>query len=248
MPPRRAAALVEPAVLSQQLMAQLENSEPVTVAKANIKSRVHRRIYMDYIGVKRYGADGRPSGEIRFVGLFTSEAYDRPAFEVPLIRRKAERVLKAAETLGLSTSGYNEKRLKNILETYPRDELFQMTEQDLLRIARGILHLADRPRVKLFTRDDPFDRFISVLLYSPREIYQSKMQKGRRTNPGQRLWRQGQRALSLYQRVAAVVHPLHYRRGTRRSSVAPDIGDRRSRYRSHDAVVAAKDRRSGARP
>ncbi len=167
----------EPAVLSQQLLTQLENSEPVTVAKANIKSRVHRRIYMDYIGVKRYGADGKPSGEIRFVGLFTSEAYDRPAFEVPLIRRKAERVLKAAETLGLSTSGYNEKRLKNILETYPRDELFQMTEQDLLRIARGILHLADRPRVKLFTRDDPFDRFISVLLYIPREIYQSQMQK-----------------------------------------------------------------------
>ena len=167
----------EPAVLSQQLLTQLENSEPVTVAKANIKSRVHRRIYMDYIGIKRYGADGRPSGEIRFVGLFTSEAYDRPAFEVPLIRRKAERVLKAAETLGLSTSGYNEKRLKNILETYPRDELFQMTEQDLLRIARGVLHLADRPRVKLFTRDDPFDRFISVLLYIPREIYQSQMQK-----------------------------------------------------------------------
>ncbi len=167
----------EPAVLSQQLLTQLENSEPVTVAKANIKSRVHRRIYMDYIGIKRYGADGKPSGEIRFVGLFTSEAYDRPAFEVPLIRRKAQRVLKAAETMGLSTSGYNEKRLKNILETYPRDELFQMTEQDLLRIARGVLHLADRPRVKLFARDDSFDRFISVLLYIPREIYQSQIQK-----------------------------------------------------------------------
>ncbi|HTN42157.1 MAG TPA: NAD-glutamate dehydrogenase domain-containing protein, partial [Asticcacaulis sp.] len=73
--------------------------------------------------------------------------------------------------------GYNEKRLKNIVETYPRDELFQMTEQELLRIARGILHLSDRPRVRLFTRVDPFDRFISVMLYIPREIYQSQMQK-----------------------------------------------------------------------
>jgi len=164
----------EPAVLSQQLMAQLENSEPVTVAKANIKSRVHRRIYMDYIGVKRYGADGKPSGEVRFVGLFTSEAYDRPAFEVPLIRKKAEHVLHEAAALGLQ-GGYNEKRLKNIVETYPRDELFQMTEEELLRIARGILHLSDRPRVKLFTRIDPFDRFISVMLYIPREIYQSQI-------------------------------------------------------------------------
>jgi len=166
----------EPAVLSQQLMTQLENSEPVTVAKANIKSRVHRRIYMDYIGIKRYGADGRPSGEIRFVGLFTHEAYDRPAFEVPLVRRKAQHVLKEAAALGL-IGGYNEARLKNIVETYPRDELFQMSEDDLLRIARGILHLSDRPRVKLFTRNDPFDRFISVMLYIPREIYQSQMQK-----------------------------------------------------------------------
>ncbi len=166
----------EPAVLSQQLMTQLENSEPVTVAKANLKSRVHRRVYMDYIGIKRYGADGKASGEVRFVGLFTSEAYDRPAFEVPLIRRKAEHVLHEAAALGLQ-GGYNEKRLKNIVETYPRDELFQMTEQDLLRIARGILHLSDRPRVRLFTRVDPFDRFISVMLYIPREIYQSQMQK-----------------------------------------------------------------------
>ncbi len=166
----------EPAVLSDQLLNQLENSEPVTVAKANIKSRVHRRIYMDYIGIKRYGADGRPSGEVRFVGLFTHEAYDRPAFEVPLIRKKAEHVLHEAAALGLS-GGYNEKRLKNIVETYPRDELFQMTEQDLLRIARGILHLSDRPRVKLFTRTDPFDRFISVMLYIPREVYQAQMEK-----------------------------------------------------------------------
>ncbi len=166
----------EPAVLSAQLLNQLENSEPVTVAKANIKSRVHRRVYMDYIGIKRYAPDGMPAGEVRFVGLFTSEAYDRPAFEVPLLRRKAEHVLNEARLLGLS-GGYNEKRLKNIIETYPRDELFQMSEDDLLRIARGILHLSDRPRVRLFTRADPFDRFISVLLYIPRELYQSQMQK-----------------------------------------------------------------------
>ena len=166
----------EPAVLTQQVLDQLVLSEPVTVAKANIKSRVHRRVYMDYIGIKRYGADGKPSGEVRFVGLFTAEAYDRPVFEVPLIRRKAERVMVQAQTLGLN-SGHSEKRLKNIIETYPRDELFQMSEADLLRIARGILHLSDRPRVRLFTRNDTFDRFISVLLYVPRELYQSQMQK-----------------------------------------------------------------------
>ncbi|UDF03582.1 NAD-glutamate dehydrogenase [Asticcacaulis sp. AND118] len=167
----------EPAILSRELLSHLESSEPVTVAKGNLKSRVHRRVYMDYISVKHYGADGKPSGETRFVGLFTSDAYDRPAFEVPLIRKKCEHVLSESRRLGFNNGGYAEKRLKNILETYPRDELFQIHENDLLRIARGVLHISDRPRVRLFSRRDPFDRFISILLYLPRDTYNVSVQE-----------------------------------------------------------------------
>ncbi len=158
----------EPAVLTAQMKRQIDLSDPVTVAKANLRSRVHRRAYMDYVGVKRYGEDGRPSGETRFVGLFTAEAYDRAASQVPLIRRKVANALdRAAKTPG----SHNEKRLKNILENYPRDELFQITEDELLETALGILHLYDRPRIKTFTRKDPFDRFVSVLAFIPRERY-----------------------------------------------------------------------------
>jgi glutamate dehydrogenase len=166
----------EPALLSRELLIHLKNSEPVTVAKGNLKSRVHRRVYMDYFSIKRFDDEGKPSGETRFVGLFTSDAYDRPAFEVPLIRKKCEHVLSEARRIGFSNGGYSEKRLKNILESYPRDELFQMTEDDLVRITRGILHISDRPRVKLFARHDPFDRFISILFYMPREAYQVTIQ------------------------------------------------------------------------
>jgi len=158
----------EPAVLTAQMKRQIDLSEPVTVAKANLRSRVHRRGYMDYVGVKRYGEDGRPSGETRFVGLFTAEAYDRAASQVPLIRRKVANALaRAARTPG----SHNEKRLKNILENYPRDELFQITEDELRETALGILHLYDRPRIKTFTRKDPFDRFVSILAFIPRERY-----------------------------------------------------------------------------
>ena len=86
----------EPAVLTPAMQRQLDESEPVTVAKANMRSRVHRRAYMDYVGVKRYGADGKASGETRFVGLFTAEAYDKMAKEVPLIRRKVANALERA--------------------------------------------------------------------------------------------------------------------------------------------------------
>jgi len=162
----------EPALLTAQVKDRLASDPALTVAKSNVRSRVHRRAYMDYIGVKRYGDDGLPLGEVRFVGLFTSEAYDQPADNVPLIRAKVAHVLAKA---GMTPGSHNEKRLTTIVENYPRDELFQMTEGELLTQALGILHLYDRPRVRLFERCDPFDRFASVLLFVPRERYDSTL-------------------------------------------------------------------------
>jgi glutamate dehydrogenase len=159
----------EPAVLSAQIRKRLADPA-VMVAKSNVRSLVHRRGYMDYVGVKRYGEDGKPSGEVRFVGLFTSEAYDKPANEVPLIRAKLEAILTRA---GALPGSHNEKRLKNIVENHPRDELFQASEDDLLTTSLSILHLYDRPRVRLFERRDPYDRFASILMYVPRERYDS---------------------------------------------------------------------------
>lgn len=164
----------EPAVLMSAVKDRIVRDPAVTIAKSNVKSRVHRRGYMDYVGIKRYGEDGRPTGEVRFVGLFTAEAYDQPAGAVPLVREKVARVMKRA---GAAPGSYNEKRLKNIVENHPRDELFQVSEDELLGMAMGILHLSDRPRVKLFERRDPFDRFASVLLFVPRDRYDSDLRK-----------------------------------------------------------------------
>jgi glutamate dehydrogenase len=160
----------EPALLTGEVQAKLLTDPAVMVAKSNLLSRVHRRGYMDYVGVKRYGPDGRPTGEVRFVGLFTAAAYDQPAAAVPLIRAKVAHVLERAAA---APGSHNEKRLKNIVENQPRDELFQMTEDELLTQSLGVLHLYDRPRVKLFERRDPLDRFASVLLFLPRDQFDS---------------------------------------------------------------------------
>ena len=164
----------EPAVLMRQAKDRIINDPALTVAKSNVKSRVHRRGYMDYVGVKRYDADGLPSGEVRFVGLFTAEAYDEPVGLVPLVREKVARVLARAKA---APGSYNEKRLKNVLDNHPRDELFQIAEGELYDQAQGILHLYERPRVKMFERRDPFDRFVSVLLFVPRDRYDSDLRK-----------------------------------------------------------------------
>ena len=164
----------EPAVLSAALRLRAQIPAPVVVAKANLRSQVHRRAVMDYVGVIRYGADGKPAGEIRFVGLFTAHAYNEPARETPLLRRKVRQVMAAA---GFPPSSHNAMRLSNILETYPRDELFQVDAEELLPMALGVLHLSDRPRFKLFVRRDTFGRFLSILLYAPRDRYDARLRR-----------------------------------------------------------------------
>lgn len=169
----------EPALLTSQLKSYLEASGPVVVAKSNLRSRVHRRGHSDYIGVKRYGSDGAAVGEVRFIGLFTAEAYDEAARDIPYLRRKIAQVLARSRA---TPSAHTEKRLRNIVETYPRDELFQVDADQLYESAMGVLHLYDRPRVRLFVRRDPFDRFISILFFVPRDRYTSYLgeQVGRR--------------------------------------------------------------------
>ncbi len=158
----------EPANISSNTQAFLSDKDPVTVAKSNLFSRVHRRVRMDYISVKQYNEQGVVRGETRFVGLFTADAYGRSPKFVPLIRRKIERVI---ARYGAEPGSHNAKRLEFVLASYPRDELFQSSNDDLFRIVSGIAQVFDRPRTRLFVRHDPFKRFVSILVYIPREHY-----------------------------------------------------------------------------
>ncbi len=151
-------------------MAFLKEPRPLIIAKANIHAHVHRRVYLDYIGVKRFDAAGNLVGEFRIVGLFTSTAYTRSAHAIPYLRRKIAAVEKRA---GFQPASHSGKALANVLEHYPRDELFQLDEDTLYRFALAILQLDERPRVRVLARFDRFDRFVSVLVYVPRERYDS---------------------------------------------------------------------------
>jgi glutamate dehydrogenase len=162
----------EPSNITSNFETFLGEKEPVTVAKANLFSRVHRHVRMDYISVKHYTLDGKIRGETRFVGLFTADAYERSPKYVPLIRHKIQKVI---DRYGADPNSHNGKRLDFVLSTFPRDELFQCSEKELYRIATGIAQAFDRPRTRLFVREDPFKRFISALVYVPREHYGSRV-------------------------------------------------------------------------
>jgi len=152
----------------------LDEPNLLVVTKSTRRSRVHRHTHMDYVGVKLYDAQGKLSGEFVVIGLFTSTAYTKSTATIPYLRRKATAILQRA---GFSPEGHSGKALANVLETYPRDELFQLDETTLYHFALAILQLDERPRVRVLPRRDRFGRFVSVLVFVPRDRYDSDARK-----------------------------------------------------------------------
>lgn len=156
--------------MSPEIRYFLTHPQPLIITKANVKSTVHRQSHMDYIGVKIFDSEGNAIGERRFVGLFTSLSYNQFTTDVPIVRKKVNNVLERSRFAQRSYAG---KALAHILETFPRDELFQVSEDWLFETAMGILQLTERPRPRTFVRPDRFERFVSALVYVPRENYNS---------------------------------------------------------------------------
>jgi glutamate dehydrogenase len=140
----------------------------LVLAKANSKATVHRPVYLDYVGVKTFDKDGEVVGERRFLGLFSSAAYTESLTRIPVIRQKAQEVIDRAGFEPLSHTG---KALMDVLETYPRDELFQTPIDELVPIAEAVLHTRERRQLRLFVRRDTYGRYLSCLVYLPRDRY-----------------------------------------------------------------------------
>ncbi|CAL9519740.1 NAD-glutamate dehydrogenase [Streptomyces sp. enrichment culture] len=148
--------------------AKAREHKLLVLTKANSRATVHRPSYLDYIGVKKFDADGNVVGERRFLGLFSSAAYTESVRRVPVIRRKVEEVLERA---GFSPHSHDGRDLLQILETYPRDELFQTPVGELQAIVTSVLYLQERRRLRLYLRQDEYGRYYSALVYLPRDRY-----------------------------------------------------------------------------
>src|SRR6476661_8592224 len=142
------------------------------VTKADARSPVHRRAWLDLIAVTLPGADGVPTRQLRFVGLFPSAAYTTGVLDVPLVRRRVAEVIARS---GVPADSHTGKELLEVLETYPRDELLQVGADDLLPVALAVLHLQERRQTRLFLRQDPTGRFWSALVYLPRDRYTTEV-------------------------------------------------------------------------
>jgi glutamate dehydrogenase len=155
---------------SSHIQRYVRQHQLIVVTKTNLRSRVHRPVPMDAVFVRRFDKDGSIIGERLFVGLFTSQSYVQSPRTIPFLRLKINRVIDRAD---LNPSSHDGKALVHILNTYPHDELFQISEDELFRNSMGILQLQERARVALFVRYDPFGRFATCLVYVPRDRYDS---------------------------------------------------------------------------
>ncbi|MCX7170143.1 MAG: NAD-glutamate dehydrogenase, partial [Proteobacteria bacterium] len=160
--------------LPPAVKALARQPQMLLLTKTNARSTVHRPGYLDYLGIKRFDGTGAVIGERRFLGLFTSTAYNANPAEIPLLRRKLASVIERA---GFLPKSHARKALQTILEQYPRDELLQVEIDQLYPIVMGILGLGERQRTRLFMRRDAFRRFYSCLIYTPRENFDTALRK-----------------------------------------------------------------------
>src|SRR5579863_5285064 len=159
--------------LSSQIAARAQDpAERLVLAKANSRSTVYRANYLDYVSVKRHDAAGKVTGELRFLGLYTHSAHTAPVASVPVLRRKLAYVLASA---GLTRDSHDGIDLIEILEDYPREELFEISAEELTPIAMGVLRLSERKQTRLFLRRDRYGRYMSCLVYLPRDRYTTKV-------------------------------------------------------------------------
>ncbi|MCW9011422.1 NAD-glutamate dehydrogenase [Marinobacter sp.] len=159
--------------LPQRTRHEMTRSDDIFIfAKSAQRSRVHRPAYPDYIAVKKFNSKGEVVGERRFLGLYTARVYNERPDEIPLLRRKFQSVMKRS---GFLTDDYAGKELEQILTLYPRDELFQIETDELLRVAKNILYIQERRRIELFMREDVYGQFVTCLAFFPRDIYNTEL-------------------------------------------------------------------------
>ncbi|MGI8578700.1 MAG: NAD-glutamate dehydrogenase [Nocardioidaceae bacterium] len=160
--------------LPPAVKAKAREKQLLIVTKANSRATVHRPVYLDYVGVKTFDDNGEVVGERRFLGLFSSAAYTESITRIPVLRDKAAQLLKGS---GFSPMSHSGKSMMDILENYPRDELFQTPVDDLMPVVEAVLHLRERRQLRLFCRRDIYGRYLSCLVFLPRDRYTTQVRE-----------------------------------------------------------------------
>lgn len=161
--------------LAAPVRERMRDRSVMILTKANSRATVHRPVYLDYVGIKTFDASGNVVGEQRFLGLLSSTAYTQSVRTIPVIDDKVSQVMEKA---GFAPNSHSAKDMLILLETYPRDELFQMSSDELYETATSVMHLQERRQTRVFLRRDRYGRFASCLVFLPRDRYTTRVRVG----------------------------------------------------------------------
>ena len=164
----------DPTLMPRAVRAFVSRKEPLSITKTDKTATIHRPVPMDAVGIRSFDGDGNVIGLHMFVGLFTASAYNQTPQAIPILRRKIARVIERA---GFDPLGHDGKAMLNILATFPRDEFLQVSEEHLYQTALGIVQLQERQRVALFIRRDDYERFVTCLIYIPRDRHTTQLRE-----------------------------------------------------------------------
>ncbi|AMN67579.1 NAD-glutamate dehydrogenase [Psychrobacter sp. P11G5] len=158
--------------LPKELKQLLTEPRVLMLSKSSRVSPIHRPVYMDFLGIHKFDDNGRLVGEYRFIGLLTSQAYQLTVQQIPLLREKANKIMAMAD---LPRAGHAYYKMMHVINTLPRDDLFQASVEELYPIVSGISQLQDKKSLRLFSRIDHYQRFVSCLVYIPRDKFNTEL-------------------------------------------------------------------------
>ena len=159
------------AELPGDLRERVLEGDLLIVSKTNRLSTVHRRARMDYVGVRKIDHNGRVSGEARLLGLFTTKAYTEPASQTPLLNRKLRQILRHED---LIEGSHDYKAAVSLFDSFPKDELFAASTDDLRRAVVELLSL-EGDRVRLLGRRATDGRSVSLIAALPAARYDAEL-------------------------------------------------------------------------
>ena len=160
--------------LAPDVRRRIEDGDLLVFSKTNAYSGVHRRARMDYIGVRRVNAEGEIVGESRLIGLFTSKAYMESASDTPLLHHKLEQILTAED---LIPGSHDYKEAVELFESFPKDELFQASTQELRHLVVGLLQLEKHGGIRVLVRRNLYGRSVNVVVALPRDRFNAALRK-----------------------------------------------------------------------
>jgi glutamate dehydrogenase len=222
--------------LQGELRNAMRSADPLIITKSALRSTVHRSGHLDHLTVKDFDTQGRVRGEHRFLGLWTATAYFASPNDIPVVRRKVSEVI---TRFGLDPRSHDGKAVLAVLETWPRDELFQSSPSELVDFVRGVVNLYDRPTTRVMLRHDPLGRFWSCMAFVPRDRYTTEVRHRieallTRHCGGSDLESQVQIALSNHARLHVMIRGgVERLSGTQVASLEREVADAVATWTDH---------------